>query len=71
VAAKPAASRPPSPHSAKTHEKKRPERGAAGGNEKQEISVRVPAKAPHTVRADDIPPLPPDAFEILSTPLDP
>ena len=33
--------------------------------------VRAPTKASHVVRAEDLPPLPPDAFEILSTPLDP
>lgn len=32
--------------------------------------VRAPKQASHVARADDIPPLPPDAFEILSSPID-
>jgi chromosome partitioning protein len=58
----------PAPSSAKAKDKQRPARARPAEVEKHVTSA---PKTPHIVRAADIPPLPPDAFEILSTPLDP
>jgi chromosome partitioning protein len=48
-------------------------RRASGAAKPASVPVagnRAPTKAAHVARDEDIPPLPPDAFEILSSPLD-